>query len=218
MGSNVLVNQSNVRLIFYYQFYPKNCNQVSPYNKVRRVTFVDTIPKSPTGKILRRHLIAISLAIPKLQNYNLGSNQTKEHENLHYYIYENLECNTKSTQNDLMGLKLWVSLSSLLCNFVNTRQSPNIVQNNFLVFTMLSSLLGKRPLRPSFSICSLKEFGVFKLTSYIIHWRCSVDGLVSPTTNERSSAKQTCIPLVPVQSLHHGIIQQPKPAHAPQNG
>lgn len=66
MGSNVLVNQSNVRLIFYYQFYPKNCNQVSPYKKVRRVTFVDTIPKSPTGKILRRHLIAISLAIPKL--------------------------------------------------------------------------------------------------------------------------------------------------------
>jgi acyl-coenzyme A synthetase/AMP-(fatty) acid ligase len=30
--------------------------QVAPYKKVREVEFVDEIPKSPTGKILRRLL------------------------------------------------------------------------------------------------------------------------------------------------------------------
>ncbi len=31
-------------------------SQVAPYKKVRRVEFVDRIPKSPSGKILRRVL------------------------------------------------------------------------------------------------------------------------------------------------------------------
>jgi acyl-coenzyme A synthetase/AMP-(fatty) acid ligase len=30
--------------------------RVAPYKKVRRITFVDVIPKSPSGKILRRVL------------------------------------------------------------------------------------------------------------------------------------------------------------------
>jgi len=30
--------------------------QVAPYKKVRRLEFVDAIPKSPSGKILRRLL------------------------------------------------------------------------------------------------------------------------------------------------------------------
>ena len=32
--------------------------RVTPYKKVRQVQFVDAIPKSPTGKILRRVLKA----------------------------------------------------------------------------------------------------------------------------------------------------------------
>jgi len=31
--------------------------RVAPFKKVRRVEFVDTIPKSPSGKILRRELV-----------------------------------------------------------------------------------------------------------------------------------------------------------------
>ncbi|MBK1789118.1 hypothetical protein [Prauserella cavernicola] len=31
-------------------------DRVAPYKKVRALEFVDTIPKSPTGKILRRAL------------------------------------------------------------------------------------------------------------------------------------------------------------------
>jgi acyl-coenzyme A synthetase/AMP-(fatty) acid ligase len=36
--------------------------RVSPHKKVRRVEFVDAIPKSPSGKILRRILIERELA------------------------------------------------------------------------------------------------------------------------------------------------------------
>jgi acyl-CoA synthetase (AMP-forming)/AMP-acid ligase II len=31
--------------------------RVAPYKKVRRIEFVDSIPKSPSGKILRRLLV-----------------------------------------------------------------------------------------------------------------------------------------------------------------
>jgi acyl-CoA synthetase (AMP-forming)/AMP-acid ligase II len=31
--------------------------QVAPYKRIRRVEFVDAIPKSPSGKILRRLLV-----------------------------------------------------------------------------------------------------------------------------------------------------------------
>ena len=33
--------------------------RVTPYKKVRHVEFVDAIPKSPSGKILRRELVAL---------------------------------------------------------------------------------------------------------------------------------------------------------------
>ncbi len=38
--------------------------QVAPYKKIRMVEFVDVIPKSPSGKILRRELIARDLPAP----------------------------------------------------------------------------------------------------------------------------------------------------------
>jgi len=33
--------------------------RVSPYKKLRRIEFVDSIPKSPSGKILRRVLVEL---------------------------------------------------------------------------------------------------------------------------------------------------------------
>uniref|UniRef100_A0A453G4A4 AMP-binding enzyme C-terminal domain-containing protein n=1 Tax=Aegilops tauschii subsp. strangulata TaxID=200361 RepID=A0A453G4A4_AEGTS len=41
---------------------------VAPYKKVRRVAFVNAIPKSPAGKILRRELVqqALSMGASKL--------------------------------------------------------------------------------------------------------------------------------------------------------
>ncbi|KAK1266804.1 4-coumarate--CoA ligase-like 7 [Acorus gramineus] len=36
--------------------------QVAPYKKIRRVAFVDSIPKSPTGKILRRELVSHAIS------------------------------------------------------------------------------------------------------------------------------------------------------------
>lgn len=40
--------------------------QVAPYKKIRRVAFVNSIPKSPAGKILRRELVNHALSKPRL--------------------------------------------------------------------------------------------------------------------------------------------------------
>lgn len=36
--------------------------QVAPYKKIRRVAFINAIPKNPAGKILRRELVDSALS------------------------------------------------------------------------------------------------------------------------------------------------------------
>ena len=45
---------------------PWLCWQVAPYKKVRKVAFIDAIPKSAAGKILRRQLVELSTEKSKL--------------------------------------------------------------------------------------------------------------------------------------------------------
>ncbi|RDX71078.1 4-coumarate--CoA ligase-like 9, partial [Mucuna pruriens] len=51
-GSNITADQ-------VMEFVAK---QVSPYKKIRRVSFINSIPKSPAGKILRRELVDYALS------------------------------------------------------------------------------------------------------------------------------------------------------------
>ncbi|TQD86461.1 hypothetical protein C1H46_027950 [Malus baccata] len=56
---------SNITEVLVMDFVAK---QVSPYKKIRRVAFINSIPKSPAGKILRRELVnhALSSSSSKL--------------------------------------------------------------------------------------------------------------------------------------------------------
>lgn len=51
--------ESNISATQVMDFIAK---QVAPYKKIRRVSFVNTIPKSPAGKILRRELVQHALS------------------------------------------------------------------------------------------------------------------------------------------------------------
>ncbi len=46
--------------------------RVAPYKKVRRVEFVDQIPKSPSGKILRRVLVERERAAAPMRGETAG--------------------------------------------------------------------------------------------------------------------------------------------------
>ena len=44
--------------IFFYFTYKMENFQVAPYNKVRKMSFIDTIPKLAAGKILQKDLVS----------------------------------------------------------------------------------------------------------------------------------------------------------------
>ncbi|XP_061366121.1 4-coumarate--CoA ligase-like 9 [Gastrolobium bilobum] len=50
---------SNITAAQVMEFVAK---QVAPYKKIRRVSFINSIPKSPAGKILRRELVGVALS------------------------------------------------------------------------------------------------------------------------------------------------------------
>ncbi|RZC62885.1 hypothetical protein C5167_024663 [Papaver somniferum] len=41
-------------------------NKVAPYKKIRKMVFVERIPRSPSGKILRKNLKTLTKISPKL--------------------------------------------------------------------------------------------------------------------------------------------------------
>ncbi|PRQ17033.1 putative AMP-dependent synthetase/ligase, AMP-binding enzyme domain-containing protein [Rosa chinensis] len=50
---------SNITEAIVMDFVAK---QVAPYKKIRRVSFINSIPKSPAGKIMRRELVTLALS------------------------------------------------------------------------------------------------------------------------------------------------------------
>jgi len=53
--------------------------QVSPYKKIRRVCFVNSIPKSPAGKILRRELVDYALSSGSSKLWSWKEKHVKQH-------------------------------------------------------------------------------------------------------------------------------------------
>ncbi|KAL6177598.1 hypothetical protein ACLB2K_049123 [Fragaria x ananassa] len=51
--------RSNITVAIVMDFVAK---QVAPYKKIRRVSFINSIPKSPAGKILRKELVTLALS------------------------------------------------------------------------------------------------------------------------------------------------------------
>lgn len=57
--------------------------QVSPYKKIRKVVFVDQIPRSPSGKILRRLVMALAFPQPPEVTSRLWLIQRRSKQKFH---------------------------------------------------------------------------------------------------------------------------------------